>query len=152
VTTFTATSGALSTPLTEGIESATFPPTGWILTNPDGGKTWARTTAAKKTGTASMWMDNINYTTNGEVDYLTSTPINLSMVTNPALSFQVAYQLLTNPTANPNWSDTLNVQISTDCGVTPLHRLTVQTHLCLQLLSGDLKQFHCHLMLLQQMH
>jgi hypothetical protein len=30
----------------------------------------------------------------------------------------VAYQLLTNPTASPNWSDTLNVQISTDCGVT----------------------------------
>lgn len=118
VSTFTASSTVLTTPLTEGIEAATFPPTGWLVTNPDGGKTWARTTAAKKTGTASMWMDNKNYTVNGEVDYFTSNPVDLTQVTSPALSFQVAYRLLTNPTSSPNWSDTLAVEISTDCGAT----------------------------------
>ena len=118
ISTFTATTSTMSTPLVEGIENATFPPAGWMVTNPDGGVTWARTTAAKKTGTASMWVNGFAYTSNGEVDEFTSTPVNLSMVSTPTLSFQVAYQLQTNPSSSPNWSDTLQVRISTDCGVT----------------------------------
>ena len=34
------------------------------------------------------------------------------------MTFQVAYQLYTAPTANPSYSDTLAVLISTDCGAT----------------------------------
>ncbi|MEP7253186.1 MAG: hypothetical protein ABI683_12425, partial [Ginsengibacter sp.] len=45
---------SLPLPNTEGFESTTFPPPGgWTLFNPDGGVSWARTTEAKKSGTAS---------------------------------------------------------------------------------------------------
>lgn len=115
--TFTISS-AQNPPIVEGMESATFPPTGWTLNNPDVSTTWARTTAAAKTGSASMYMDNYDYSANGQVDELTLPPLNLQFFGNPTLTFQIAYQLYTDPAANPNWSDTLKVQTSTDCGVT----------------------------------
>jgi hypothetical protein len=112
-----------TTPLTEGIENAVFPPAGWTLENQDASTTWARTTAAAKTGTASMWFDSKNYTCNGCVDILQTPNLDLTSIANPLVTFQVAYQLLTNPAASQNWSDTLNVDISTDCGKnwTPLY-------------------------------
>ncbi|MFH1004848.1 MAG: T9SS type A sorting domain-containing protein [Bacteroidota bacterium] len=111
---------AQSLPLTEGLENTTFPPTGWTLNNPDAGSiTWARTTTAKKTGTASMFMDNYNYKGgNKHIDEMTTPPLNFSSVQNPSISFQVAYQLTTDPSKSPNFSDTLKVLISSDCGVT----------------------------------
>lgn len=114
--TFTASASSASLPVQEGIEAA-FPPTGWTLTNSDNATTWAKTTAAKKTGTASMWMDNNNYAANGQIDELTTSPINLGGATNAALTFQVAYQMYSDPSTYST-SDSLKVLISTDCGVT----------------------------------
>jgi hypothetical protein len=118
ISNFSASTTSQALPYAEGIENATFPPTGWVITNSDNAVTWARTTVAKKTGTASMFMDNSNYQANGPVDYITSPTLNLAAVTNPSLSFQLAYQLYSDPSQSPNWSDTLMVQISTDCGAT----------------------------------
>ena len=115
---FSASTTSASLPFIEGVENATFPPAGWNLTNSDNGVTWSRTTTAHKTGTASMWMDNNNYTTNGAIDIVTSPTLNLAAVGNPNLTFQLAYQLWTNPASSPNWSDTLYIDISTDCGTT----------------------------------
>ena len=39
-------------------------------------------------------------------------------VINSSLYFQLAYNLFTNPINSPNYSDTLTVLLSTDCGVT----------------------------------
>ena len=104
-------------PLIEGFEAATFPPAGWTIDNPDSLVTWARTTGAAKTGLASMWFNSINYTCNGCVDILQSPRLNLTSLNNPQLTFQVAYRMLSNPSLPPpNWSDTLRVDISTDCG------------------------------------
>jgi len=115
---FTVAATGASLPYSQGFESTTFPPTGITLTNSDGATTWARTTAADYSGVASAFMDNYDYNANGEVDEMILPNLNLASTTNPALTFQVAYRMYTNPTANPNYSDTLKVLISTDCGVT----------------------------------
>lgn len=109
-------STGMSMPLTEGFEGTTFPPSGWTLNNPDNATTWARTTVAAKTGVASAFMDNYNYNASGQVDELIAPSVNLTGGTSPVLTFQVAYQMYTDPSTSPNYSDTLNVMISTNCG------------------------------------
>lgn len=102
-------------PLFEGFETS-FPLANWERINPDGSTTWARTTTAKKTGVASVRLDNANYQATGEIDEFRLPPINLSTATNPTLTFQVAYSLWTDPTLPQHWSDTLEIFVSTDCG------------------------------------
>lgn len=116
--TFTVSSTGANLPYSEGFESTTFPQGGMTLNNVDGLTTWARTTAADYSGSASAYMDNFDYNADGEIDEMILPNLNLSSVVNPVLTFQVAYQMYTSPTANPNYSDTLRVWISTDCGVT----------------------------------
>lgn len=116
--TFTVSSTGQNLPYSEGFENVTFPPSGVTINNSDGLTTWARTTAAASTGSASAYMDNYDYNADGEVDEMVLPNFNLSSVTNPVMTFQVAYRLYTNPTTSPNYSDTLRVYISTDCGVT----------------------------------
>jgi len=114
---FTIAGGTgLALPFSEGFEGTTFVPAGWVLNNPDAATTWARTTAAFKTGTASAYMDDFNYSAIGQKDDLVTPGLKLSSVTNPVLTFEVAYTYATNGTANN--TDSLNVQISTDCGST----------------------------------
>lgn len=115
---FTVVGTGSNMPLVEGFEGSTFPPTGWTLYNPDNQTTWAATTAAAKTGSKSIFMDNYNYNASGQVDAITAPAVNLTSGVNPVLTFQVAYELYTDPSSNPNYSDTLNVLISTNCGTT----------------------------------
>ena len=110
--------GGQSLPFTEGFEGTSFVPTGWTLNNPDAGVTWERTTAAAKNGVASARIDNYNDDFTGEIDEIMTPPLDFTTAASPALSFNVAYKLYTNPASNPNYSDTLNVLISTDCGTT----------------------------------
>lgn len=116
--TFTVSSIGANLPYSEGFESTTFPQGGMTLFNNDGATTWARTTAADFTGAASAYMDNYDYNANGEIDEMILPNLNLSSVLNPVMTFQVAYRLYTDPNAAQNFSDTLRVWISTDCGVT----------------------------------
>jgi hypothetical protein len=89
-----------------------------MLVNPDNGITWARTTQAAKTGIASTYMDNFDYASSGQVDELIMPNLDLASITNPGMSFEITYQLYTDPASNPSYSDTLKVLISTDCGST----------------------------------
>ena len=107
-----------SLPFSYGFEPATFPPTGWSLYNPDGAISWARRSGVAKTGTASMWFNSKNYTCNGCIDIITLPNLDLTTATFPQLTFQVAYRLLSDPSLSPNWSDTLRVDLSNDCGQT----------------------------------
>lgn len=115
---FTVISTGAALPLVEGFEGTTFPPAGWTRNNADGATTWARTTSAFKTGSASMWMDNWNYNASGQVDEMTAPAVNLSQGSSPVLTYQVAYRLYSDPNVTPNYSDTLNILISTNCGQT----------------------------------
>lgn len=103
-------------PFTEGFEGSTFIPAGWTLTNGDNAATWAKATVGYG-GNASAFMDNYDYNASGQVDEMISPAVNLTTDSNPSLTFYVAYQLYTDPNAAQNWSDTLEVLISTDCGI-----------------------------------
>jgi len=107
----------LPVPFSEGFESTTFPPTGYTRNNFDGGITWQRTTLASKTGLASAFMDNMNYANDAMIDELILPNIDLTSTASPTMTFEMAYQLRANPLPSNSYSDTLKVQVSTDCGV-----------------------------------
>lgn len=112
--TYTVTGTGLVLPYSEGFEGTTFPPAGMTIENPDAAMTWARTTTAASTGSASAKMDNANYTGgNGQRDAMVLPTLDLTSQTSPMLSFQVAYTYWTTPA---QYSDTLEILISTDCG------------------------------------
>ena len=104
----------LALPDVEGFESTTFPPPGgWALFNPDGGITWERTTAASKSGIASVTLNAYNYTSQGAVDILKSPKISIDNVDSVNINFDVAYARY-----NTASKDSLEIAYSTDCGVT----------------------------------
>lgn len=110
-----ASSNAL--PLTEGFEATTFPPTGWALTNGDAATTWVRTTSASGFGTssASAYMNDYQYSSPGEKDWLITPAYNFSGVTAGRIKWDYAYVQDANYLGN---IDSLEVFYSTNCGST----------------------------------
>lgn len=108
-------SGSNSLPLSEGFETSV-PPAGWVLNNPDNGKTWARTTSASGYGTsgASAYMDNYNYSSVGQKDWLITPSYNFSGVSNGRVKWDYAYA----PYPQSGYADSLEVLYSTNCGAT----------------------------------
>jgi hypothetical protein len=120
--TFTVIGTGSPLPYAQGFESGIFPPAGWVINNPDADTTWRRTTTSfSQTGTASAMVNNLGYVNGtGEKDELIlQTPLNLSSVSTPVLTFDVAYTYYnqTFPTAQL-YTDTLSIFISTNCGST----------------------------------
>ena len=116
---FTASITGTALPYSYGFEPTTWPPAGWTTSNPDGGITWVRTTAAAKTGAASAYMDNFTYQTGvGQKDDMILLPLNLTTQTNPVLTFQVAYTYYQQTNPAQNFTDSLRVLISNNCGQT----------------------------------
>lgn len=107
--------GTLAPPVTEGFESSTFPPANWAIENPDGSLTWQRTTEAAKTGIASMVIPNFNSPFAETTDRLVSPLISgTSAFDSMYVSFDYAYAI----GASSGLSDTLELQLTTDCGQT----------------------------------
>ncbi|HEY1871628.1 MAG TPA: choice-of-anchor J domain-containing protein, partial [Chitinophagaceae bacterium] len=105
-------SGTTNAPLSEGFESTTFPPAGWVVVNPDGNITWKRAAAGNSSG-GSAFVDNYDYGFTGRVDDLVTPIVNYSGVDSVSLSFDVAAGLtIGSPT------DTLEVLLTKDCGNT----------------------------------
>ncbi|MCS6916329.1 MAG: T9SS type A sorting domain-containing protein [Chitinophagales bacterium] len=102
-------------PLTEEFASGTFPPAGWQVINPDNGYTWQQSTLGYNSSN-SAYVRNYDYSQNGEVDELLLPSLDLTTLNAPKLTFYVAYRLYTNPNNSTNYSDTLTVLLSTDCG------------------------------------
>ncbi len=108
-------SGGINAPFSEGFEGTTFQPAGWDLTTTGTAtQRWNRVTTAAKTGTASA-MINWYSITNGVVSNLTTPLVNLASgnYDNAKLTFHYAYKLYS---LTSFLQDTLDVQISTDCG------------------------------------
>lgn len=103
-------------PIFEGFESSTFPANGWRLLNPNAGSaTWQRTTLAQRSGAASAWINYFNYTTTGHLDYIISPILDVTNADSVFVDFQRAYVRYGTGTT---FSDTLLIQVSTDCGNT----------------------------------
>ncbi len=113
--TFNIFSSGMAIPVVQNFSAVPFPPVGFSINNPDAGTTWVRYTTGAYTAPAGMRIDNFNYNANGEIDELVLPYMNLSSGPSPTLSFWVAYAYYTVPL---QWSDTLEVVISEDCGVT----------------------------------
>ena len=104
----------LPLPNVEGFEDTIFPPPGgWSLNNPDRSISWERTTAASKTGVASMTLDAYNYQTTQAVDILESPKIDITNTDSLKINFDVAYAQYDAASI-----DSLQIVYSTDCGVT----------------------------------
>ncbi|MEO8765490.1 MAG: choice-of-anchor J domain-containing protein [Ginsengibacter sp.] len=107
----------------EGFETATFPPENWVIDNPDGILTWERTTAIAKTGAGSMVIRNFDYPVENSIDKFVS-PI-VTLPTTPFDSIFVSFDYAYAPGNKYPGStqaplDTLEVQVTPDCGQTLL--------------------------------
>lgn len=104
----------LPAPLNEGFENTGFPPTGWFITNPDGGITWTRNTdGVSHSGTGKVKFDFWDYENAlGQIDELRSPNIATGGADSVYLEFWRAYA----PSQGAN--DSLRIKISTDCGNT----------------------------------
>jgi hypothetical protein len=97
----------------EDFETATFPPTGWRVGNPNSGTvTWARMSGASGygVGSGSAYMDCYNYSNTGQRDSL-KTPVLTGLVSGDLLKFDIAYA------ENTYGDDSLKVLLSTNGGV-----------------------------------
>ena len=106
--------------ISEGFESTTFPPTNWVIDNPDGAITWEKSNAIAKTGVGSMVIRNYDYTDANTVDRFVSPIVNISAPYDSLfVSFDYAYaQGIFYPGSTNLPIDTLEVQVTPDCGQT----------------------------------
>ena len=113
-------SSILGAPVTEGFETPSFPPVNWNVINPDSSLTWERTAAAARTGTVSMVIRNYDYPTDNTIDKFVSPVITYdAKVDSFFVSFDYAYsQGAQYPGSTALPLDTLEVQITQDCGQT----------------------------------
>ena len=101
-----------------------FPPAGWSVLNPDGGRTWSKSTAASGYGVGhgSARVNFYDYVPNeGQVDSLLS-PIVSGLAASDSLSFDYAYCGFPNAVVGP---DTVELYLSTDSGTTFPHLMAV---------------------------
>jgi pimeloyl-ACP methyl ester carboxylesterase len=110
-------------PLNEDFEGATFPPAGWMLQEAgDFYTAWSQDNVVAKSGKNSAGTFNtiLIFDNAGRSEGLISPLLNLQSASRPQLSFDLAYNYhrYTPPyfTANVDFADTLDVQVSTDCG------------------------------------
>ena len=107
--------GKVDPPSSTGFEDPTFPPATWSIENPDGSITWERTTAAAKTGNASMVIRNYDYAFTGTIDkFISSLVSGTAAYDSMYVSFDYAYAKGSSSTL----ADTLELQVTIDCGQT----------------------------------
>jgi hypothetical protein len=109
----------VATPVVEGFETTTFPPTNWSVQNPDGLITWARSTSGARTGTGAMLMNNFTYAPNTVDRFFSPVVQNSAALDSVFVSFDYAYlQGAQYPGATARPLDTLELMITQDCGAT----------------------------------
>lgn len=103
-------------PVQENFESTTFAPANWQISNADNNETWQHaTTIGTGTGTKSMFIDNWDYNAPNQLDWFVSESYDFSTVTNPSLSYDLAYAYYQPASGNPSY-DSLGIAVSTNCG------------------------------------
>ncbi len=104
-------------PLTENFQAVTFPPTGWQSVNPDvDGFYWrqsASVTGSGGTPTLTSYIANYSNSVRGTIDYMITKLIDLSSLTMPLMTFDLAYGRY-----NDGFDDRMTIEVSTDCGGT----------------------------------
>jgi len=105
--------GGIPFPFYEDFESGNAEQNGWTIVNPDNDNTtWEMYSVSGNGGTKAAGINLFSYTAIFKRDQLISPTINLSGTNNAVLKFDHAYALK----SNPNYSDSLHVKVSADCG------------------------------------
>ena len=106
-----------SLPFYEDFENMNnFPPSNWTVLNNDNSYTWNLSNIGFNSN-KSMFIENSNYSANGQIDDVILPAFDFSVSNNITLTFDLAYTLWT-PLISTSWSDTLQILISQDCGIT----------------------------------
>jgi hypothetical protein len=105
---------AAAVPVTEDFQSSVFPPAGWALNSSGTTYLWAEKTGitgASGSTTTAAWFDNYSYNNVGARDYLNTFLADFTGLSNPLLTFDVAYA------AYSTKADGLGVEVSPNCGI-----------------------------------
>ncbi|NOX46647.1 MAG: T9SS type A sorting domain-containing protein [Chlorobi bacterium] len=105
-------SGGMSLPFSEDFESKSFNSMSWSVENEDDSKTWEITdVAGNEPGNLAAWVNIKNYNGFEERDRLITPLLNFTDFETAFLEFEHAYGQ-----RFPQYTDSLNVYISNDCG------------------------------------
>ena len=110
----------LPTPVVERFESAPIPLNNWGIQNLDGLKTWERSTAAAKTGIASLLINNpaVGNANNAIDNFVSPLVANNPSIDSMFVSWDYAYQSgAVFPGSSLLPQDTLEILVTQDCGV-----------------------------------
>jgi hypothetical protein len=107
-------------PLLEGFEGNNFPPQNWFINQqPNDAISWSTTNLAAKTGNTSCVLQNFLYDNEGYIDDLITPFFNIDKKIDSAfLLFDYAHATRSIPTNSSLDFDTLEIDISKDCGST----------------------------------
>ncbi len=104
-------------PVTQGFESGTFPPDGWGLQSSGTNYSWERNTLSSTEKSASAWIRNYQ-SKSGQTDNLYSPIVKLDPVDSIYVRFDVAHATAVYPGSTAIPMDTLEVLVTSDCGLT----------------------------------
>jgi hypothetical protein len=107
-----------SDPLLQGFENIQFPPDRWQLIDEGGNSKWERTTSASKSGIASVFINNYDNASNDDKDWIVSPLIPVAGKDSAFLTFQIAAATYSEPDLAGNPTDTLEIFMTQDCGLT----------------------------------
>lgn len=113
---FYATVNATTIDFYENFETNGFPPNGWIIINPDDDTTWEQRTqilGSDGNFTTTSFINNFAYNAPGEEDIFQTEIFDLTYAVSAQLTFDLA-----KAQYSASFSDGLQVEISTDCGLT----------------------------------
>jgi hypothetical protein len=111
--TITSPTPTANLPVNNGFQGA-FPGTGFTIENPNNNTTWSQEATVGSNSTQSARLDCFNNNTTGQSDFIHLPYLNLSSVSGSIiLTFDVAYARY-----NAQYSDTLRVLVSSNCGTT----------------------------------
>ena len=109
-----AVSMPATVPFTEDFQGPVFPPLYWKTINSNATMSWDLNSAVVGSNgsvTNAAVFNNCAYNANGAEDGLVTQLYNYNGITDPFLSFDLAYR------AYPGFIDALRIEVSTDCGV-----------------------------------
>jgi PKD repeat protein len=107
---------AAAPPLIEDFQAASFPPLNWLVDASNSTYTWEKSpsiTGIGGTPTIAARINNFSYNGNGAEDGLLTYEVDLSNALAAQITFDVAYARY-----SATYSDTLRIDVSTDCGNT----------------------------------
>lgn len=106
----------VAVPLAEDFQSGIYPPFGWNIDDAGGAITWQEASGVPGAGgspTNTSYLNNFDYNNAGAEDALLTMELNLQSALSALVTFDVAYARY-----SAAYSDSLRIDISTDCGQT----------------------------------